>query len=339
MDERSGSGTRMSATPRSAQQQVLLATARALAESETLEDAAPRMLKAICDALGWQCGAIWQVDRARNILRCVGTWHAPDLPLEEFTAVTTAHSLRHRRRTARAGLGHVASRPGFGTSRATPTFRGRRSPSAPGCIRPSRCRSSRAARRRRDGVLQPRHPRTDVGPAGDDDAPSAARSGCTSSGNGPARNSTGSSGCRWICSASPRSTAISCALNPAWQTVLGYSEEEMRASPFMDFVHPDDRDATIEAMSALHDRRTRHRFREPVPCEGRIVQVAAVDVGAVHPPGPRLRRGARRDGSPRGRRALQQNAERLAQLVQGTRRGARSAPNRRPSPRASSWPT
>ena len=40
-------------------------------------------------------------------------------------------------------------------------------------------------------------------------------------------------------------------VNPAWQTVLGFSEEELRASPFMDFVHPDDRAATIEAMSAL----------------------------------------------------------------------------------------
>ena len=79
-------------------------------------------------------------------------------------------------------------------------------------------------------------------------------------------------------------------VNPAWQTVLGFSEEEMRASPFMDFVHPDDRDATIEAHVDADDRRTRHRLREPLPGEGRILQAAAVDVGAVHPPGARLRR-------------------------------------------------
>ena len=47
-------------------------TARALAESATLEDAAPRMLEAVCAALGWQFGAIWEVDRARNVLQCVG---------------------------------------------------------------------------------------------------------------------------------------------------------------------------------------------------------------------------------------------------------------------------
>ncbi|HEV2616270.1 MAG TPA: PAS domain S-box protein [Candidatus Acidoferrales bacterium] len=35
-------------------------------------------------------------------------------------------------------------------------------------------------------------------------------------------------------------------LNPAWQKVLGYSVEELLAKPYLDFVHPDDRQATIE---------------------------------------------------------------------------------------------
>jgi len=69
-------------------EQVLFATARALAECETLEDAAPRMLKAICDAVGWQYGAIWEVDRGRNVLRCIASWHSPDLPLDEFGTAT-----------------------------------------------------------------------------------------------------------------------------------------------------------------------------------------------------------------------------------------------------------
>jgi len=34
-------------------------------------------------------------------------------------------------------------------------------------------------------------------------------------------------------------------LNPAWQTTLGYSPEELMAEPFLAFVHPDDREATI----------------------------------------------------------------------------------------------
>ena len=40
-------------------------------------------------------------------------------------------------------------------------------------------------------------------------------------------------------------------VNPAWQTVLGLSEEELRSTPFMDFVHPDDRAPSTEALSAL----------------------------------------------------------------------------------------
>src|SRR5687767_623030 len=74
------------------QQRVLFETARALAESPTLEDAAPRMLRAVCEALGWECGAIWQVNRARNSLRCVGTWGMPDVPLDDFIAATLAHT-------------------------------------------------------------------------------------------------------------------------------------------------------------------------------------------------------------------------------------------------------
>src|SRR4030095_3631415 len=71
-------------------QQILYETARALTESPTLEAAAPRMLEAVCNALGWQCGAIWEVNRARNVLRCAGTWHVPGLTMEAFTAATEA---------------------------------------------------------------------------------------------------------------------------------------------------------------------------------------------------------------------------------------------------------
>src|SRR6187401_536713 len=69
-------------------EQVLFTTARALAESDTLEAAAPRMLKAICEALDWQHGTIWEVDRARTVLRNIGAWHAPSLPFAEFTDIT-----------------------------------------------------------------------------------------------------------------------------------------------------------------------------------------------------------------------------------------------------------
>jgi PAS domain S-box-containing protein len=35
-------------------------------------------------------------------------------------------------------------------------------------------------------------------------------------------------------------------LNPAWETTLGFTREELQSMPMFEFVHPDDRDATRE---------------------------------------------------------------------------------------------
>ena len=40
-------------------------------------------------------------------------------------------------------------------------------------------------------------------------------------------------------------------LNPAFERTLGYTEEQMLSRPWMDFVHPDDRERTREAMRVL----------------------------------------------------------------------------------------
>ena len=51
---------------------IVHAVARVLGQSATLVDAAPRMLAAICDALGWEYGAVWEVDLPGTALRFVG---------------------------------------------------------------------------------------------------------------------------------------------------------------------------------------------------------------------------------------------------------------------------
>ena len=35
-------------------------------------------------------------------------------------------------------------------------------------------------------------------------------------------------------------------LNPAWEATLGFTREELQASPMFDFVHPEDRERTLE---------------------------------------------------------------------------------------------
>jgi len=57
-------------------------------------------------------------------------------------------------------------------------------------------------------------------------------------------------------------------INPAWQSLLGYSEQEILATPFIDFVHPEDKEATREAVSrqvageALLNFVNRYRCRD-----------------------------------------------------------------------------
>jgi PAS domain S-box-containing protein len=91
-------------------------------------------------------------------------------------------------------------------------------------------------------------------------------------------------------------------LNPAWESVLGFSKDELRASPFVEFVHPDDREATIRELSKIATGGACHQLRKPLSHEGRILQVAAVVRIALHRAGTRLCRGPRCDGTQSRRR-------------------------------------
>lgn len=63
------------------------AVTRILAESHALEDAAPRILEAIGEALGWEVGVFWIVDPSAGELQAVAGWHAPSAPVPEFMAI------------------------------------------------------------------------------------------------------------------------------------------------------------------------------------------------------------------------------------------------------------
>src|SRR3990172_5592114 len=64
------------------------AVSMVLAESPTLDEATPKILRAICESVGWQVGAIWNIDPSANVLRCVETWQAPSANASEFEALT-----------------------------------------------------------------------------------------------------------------------------------------------------------------------------------------------------------------------------------------------------------
>jgi PAS domain S-box-containing protein len=65
---------------------------RLLAESSSTLEAAPKILQAICETLRWEVGAIWDVDRHENLLRCVTVWLQPEMKAPQFEEQTRART-------------------------------------------------------------------------------------------------------------------------------------------------------------------------------------------------------------------------------------------------------
>ena len=298
----------------SPQQRILFETARALAESATLEEAAPRMLKAVSEALGGECGALWQVNRARNTLHCVGTWGMPGLPLDEFSAATRAFTfergvglpgrvwedrkpvwVRDVTRDSNFPRARVADGAGLHSAFALPILQGRRV----------------------GGVLE-FFSRDMFEPP--PELLEMMTTVCNQIGLYVER--------KWAGEDLDRFFKLSLDMfgiatfdgyfvraNPAWQTILGYSEEEVRASPFMDFVHPDDKEATEKAMSVITTGEQvigfENRYRAKDGSYKRLQWASApfTHQGLIY--------AVARDVTDRraAEEALQQNAERLSQLV------------------------
>lgn len=64
------------------------AITRILSESANLQEVGQKILKIICEGLGWDFGEIWDTDKQNNILRCAGIWHPPSVEFQEFEAIT-----------------------------------------------------------------------------------------------------------------------------------------------------------------------------------------------------------------------------------------------------------
>src|SRR6266508_904885 len=62
---------------------------RVLAESDSLAEASPHLLRTICEAMDWGWGALWSVRQQQpERLRCDCIWHASSIDVSEFDAAS-----------------------------------------------------------------------------------------------------------------------------------------------------------------------------------------------------------------------------------------------------------
>src|SRR6266446_9439618 len=60
--------------------EVQFQVARILAASDSMTAAAPELLRAIGESVGWEMGQMWGVDRAADVLRYLAVWRPPSVP-------------------------------------------------------------------------------------------------------------------------------------------------------------------------------------------------------------------------------------------------------------------
>ncbi len=68
--------------------QAQYAVARALAEEETIEDSARKVLQVLGEVLGCDTASLFVLNREKNHLECLETWHRPGLNALEFETMT-----------------------------------------------------------------------------------------------------------------------------------------------------------------------------------------------------------------------------------------------------------
>jgi PAS domain S-box-containing protein len=222
----------------------------ALGESGSLEEAAPRVLRAVCEALGWEFGAVWTFEPQLDLLRCVEVWHAPLVTIPEFEAQTRAQTFSR-------GVGL----PGRVWESAAPAW----IPDV--TVDKNFPRAATAAREGLRGALgfpvlvgthcigvmeffsgEIQQPDTELlemlGSLGSQIGQFVERRRAEQE---LQRYFTLS--LDLVCVASYSGYFV--RLNSAWERTLGYTLEELTAAPLLDFVHPEDRAATVEEMSRL----------------------------------------------------------------------------------------
>jgi two-component system sensor histidine kinase/response regulator len=219
------------------------ATVRALAESSSLSEAAPRILQAVCETFDWAYGALWRLDPPGDLLRCVDAWHLPSGCGEDLAVRSRGLSFERGQGlpgrvwssgepvwiadiTREEGFRRVdvAEADGLRTVLAIPVL----------------------VRDRFLGVLEflgEEIPEPDIGLL-------EMLTTIASQIGQYAEHKRTEEELVTLFEASPDMLCIAdfqgylLRVNPAWEKTLGWSAEELTSRPYFDFVHPEDLEAT-----------------------------------------------------------------------------------------------
>src|SRR4029077_5967684 len=118
-------------------------------------------------------------------------------------------------------------------------------------------------------------------------------------------------------------------INPAWQRTLGFTDAELYAKPYLDFVHPTDREKTLAVAGQIAGGASALRFENRYQCrdgtyrwfswtavpyaDEQLIFAVARDITKRKEADDRLNQYAR--ALDRAREAEAENADRLTQLV------------------------
>ena len=108
-------------------------------------------------------------------------------------------------------------------------------------------------------------------------------------------------------------------LNPAWQKVLGFTTEELMAKPYLEFIHPEDRQATIAEDERLQNREATFAFENRYLCKDGSYKWLVWN--AVSVPQQEIIYAVARDITEqrRAQEALREGEERIRILVDGVK--------------------